>query len=88
MNSPLIKTLIFDFVASVGSASRRDIAKFYVEKIKGRTFDPVKDRNVMNLSLSTAIARKPGYLRYANGDDKRCLVKIGRNKYAVKEENF
>ena len=81
-----IKSQIFDFVAKKGTATRKDIAKFYVEEIKGRKFDPIIDKNIMCGSLSTPNGRLPGYLRFAAGKDRRYLAKLVRNEYFVAED--
>ena len=80
-----IKSQIMDFVSEKGSATRQEIAKFYVEQIKGRKFDPIIDRNRMCGSLTAADTRTPGYLMVAAGKDRRYLIRNRRNEYCVVE---
>lgn len=81
-----IKAQILDFVASQGTVTRRDIVKFYVENIKGRIFDPIKDRNVLTIALAYP-GKEPwktdGYLRRPTKNDRRHLIKNGYNSYSV-----
>jgi hypothetical protein len=80
-----IKAQILDFVESKGVATRRDIVRFYVEYIKGRTFDRIKDRNVLTIALGNPgpSYERRGYLRRPGKNDPRHLIKNGYNSYSV-----
>lgn len=77
-----IKSQILDFVAAKGTATRRDIVKFYVEQIKGRKFDPIKDRNVLTIALGSPYETR-GYLRKSSKNERRFLAKKTLNEYYV-----
>ena len=85
----MIKSEIMNFVQSKGTATRREIVQFYVEKIKGRIFDPIKDRNVLTVALGGQKkyykGYTRGYLRRSAGKDKRFLAKKKRNEYYVEK---
>lgn len=84
MQEPTIKSKIMDFVAKKGAVTRKEIVKFYVEEIRGRIFDPLKDRNVLTVALAEWDGSNRGYLRHSAGNDKRFLAKSKRNEYFVK----
>jgi len=92
ISRPVHRIDVINFVAKNGPCSRTEIIKFILA-LKGRTYDPKKDRGYYSCAFWQPYSRwckqmvinshKYGYLTYPVKSDKRYLTQNAQGKWEV-----
>ena len=90
-----IRSQIMDFVQKNGPIRRKEIIKFLREEIRGKSFDPVRDRgyyscaflhrsrNWNNGIYCYKLETNPGYFMRPSKNDSRYLAQNSKKEYYV-----